>query len=329
MRFLLCRIDGIGDLVTALPVQTCILAEDPCAEVFWLVRPMAAPVLEQLPGVSGVLHRPHDDDLELHMSKQSSNREYKARLRRRPLDAALERLIRDVRPDALLNLYHNDLKIVEAAWRAGVPAIVARPRGLKQFFEATHYVLEKHGDSSRHQSQHNLDFLRAFRWPVPESVPPPRLVLTQGEADRGLADMAGVPAPRLGLVVKGLTGPDPGPGWWEKMVEASKKAGWNPAILSPPDTAALPPTDLRGLMARLGACDAVLGVSTGPTHLAAALGVPTLCLMGKRALIAPARWTPLGLRVGTLQYGGEEDDAGTGMDRFSPDNVLAALDALR
>jgi ADP-heptose:LPS heptosyltransferase len=82
-------------------------------------------------------------------------------------------------------------------------------------------------------------------------------------------------------------------------------------------------------MSRLGACDAVLGISTGPTHLAAALGVPTLCLMGRRALHGPARWAPLGRWVGTLQYEGEEDDAGTGMDRFSPDDALAALDGLR
>jgi hypothetical protein len=294
-----------------------------------LTRPGIAPVLEHLPGVSGVLHRQIDEDLELHMRMQLSSQDLKARQRRRPPDAALERLIRDTRPDALLNFYSHDLKIVEAASRASVPAIVARPRGWRQFLEVTHYVLKTHNDSSRDQSQHNLDFLGAYRWPVPESIPPPRLVLTQEEAGRGLADMAGVPAPRLGLVVKGFSGPAPSPGWWEKMIDVSRNAGWNPVILSPLDTAALPPTDLRGLMARLRACDAVLGTSTGPTHLAAALGVPTLCLMGRHAFHTPARWAPLGRRTGTLQYEGEEDDWGTGMDQFSPDTVLARLDGLR
>jgi hypothetical protein len=228
----------------------------------------------------------------------------------------------------LLSLYHNDLKIVEAAKRAGVPAIVARPRGWRQIFDATHLVLARNSDSRRHQSQHNLDFLRAYRWPVPDPPPLPSLALAQEEIERGLADLAGVPAPRLGLVVKGNTGPDPGPGWWEKMVEASKKAGWNPVALSPPDAAALPPTGMRGLMARLGACDAVLGVSTGPTHIAAALGVPTLCLMGRRALHAPARWAPLGLRAGAMQYEGEEDDDGAGMDCIPIGAALAALEKL-
>jgi ADP-heptose:LPS heptosyltransferase len=328
---MLCRTDGIGDLVATLLVQVCILEACPSAEIFWLVRPSMAPVLDRLPGVSGVLHW-HNDDLEMFMQGRLPRMEFRERQRRRPPDAALERIVRDIRPDALLNFSHNNMKIVEAARRAGVPDIVARPSDWRQFADATHYVLKNHSDSSRHQSQHNLDFLRAYRWPVPESVPLPRLVLTQEETDRGLADMAGVPAPRLGLVAKGLTGPAPGPGWWEKMVGASKQAGWNPVVLSPPDAAALPPAGMRDLMARLGACDAVLGVSTGPTHLAAALGVPTLCLFGRSARSAPARWTPLAgcgdARVGAMQYEGEEEDRRGGMDRFSPDDVLARLDGL-
>jgi hypothetical protein len=56
-------------------------------------------------------------------------------------------------------------------------------------------------------------------------------------------------------------------------------------------------------MARLRACDAVIGVSTGPTHLSAALGVPTLCLMTKdtkRDPKGPRRWAPLGDAAETL-----------------------------
>jgi ADP-heptose:LPS heptosyltransferase len=356
MRFLLCRTDGIGDLAASLPVQGCILGEDPSAKIFWLVRQALAPILERLPGVQAVLHRPHDDDLELFMQGQLPRREFKERQRRRPPDAALVDLIRDTRPDALLSLGHWDLKIVEAARMAGVPTIVARPRGWRQFFDATHLVLAKNSDSRRHQSQHNLDFLRTIRWPVPDPPPMPRLALAQEEIERGRADLAGAPAPRLGLVVKGNTGAGPSSAWWEKMAETSKRAGWGTVVLSPPDTASLPPTGIRGLMARLGACGAVLGVSTGPTHLAAALGVPTLCLMGRRALHAPARWAPLEgcgesepeasvpaqpvadslrngrskqTRVGTMQYEGEEDDLGTGFDRFSHGAVLDCLEKLR
>jgi ADP-heptose:LPS heptosyltransferase len=116
------------------------------------------------------------------------------------------------------------------------------------------------------------------------------------------------------------------------MLGASKKAGWNPVVLSPVEQAercGLPPADLRGLMARLCACDAVLGVSTGPTHLSAALGVPTLCLMERDVRFRPERWAPLGERALALAYPGEAVELGLGMDRFPPDAVLEHLEKLR
>jgi len=329
MRYLLCRTDGIGDLVVSLPIQSCILDADPAAKVFWLVRPVVAPILDHLPGVSGVLHRPLDDDLENYLRGQLPLREYRTVQRRRPHDPALERLIGDVRPDVLLALYHRDMRIIPAARRAGVPIMVARPRGWRQSIGATHLVWARKSDSRRHESQHGLDFLRAIKWPVPDTVPPPRLALTQEERARGLAELAGVPAPRLALVVSGKTaGARPSPQWWGTMTDASKKAGWSPVVLSPPDKCGLPPTDLRGLMARLAACDAVLGVSTGPTHLAAALGVPTLCLMYKNPFAGPARWAPLGDRAVGLVCPSDEDDEDVAMDSFSPDVVLEHLKQL-
>jgi ADP-heptose:LPS heptosyltransferase len=315
MRFLLCRTDGIGDLVVSLPVQGCILDKEPSAEIFWLVRQETVPILEHLPGVSGVLHRPPDGDLE-----QS---------------------IMGIKPDVLLNLGHRDKRIVPAARSARVPIRVARPRGMGQALCATHIVWAKRTGSGRHESQHALDFLKKLKWPVPDSIPPPpRLALTQEEIAWGRADIQNVPAPRLGAIVSGkTTGISPSAAWWETMLAASKRAGWSPIVLSPPDAVrcgpgtpdagALPPTGMRGLMARLAACDAVLGVSTGPTHLAAALGVPTLCLMERDIRFSRDRWGPLGDRAGSLAYPGEAVELGLGMDRFSPDTVLEHLEKLR
>ncbi|MDR0499009.1 MAG: hypothetical protein LBH03_04660, partial [Holophagales bacterium] len=128
MRFLLCRTDGIGDLVVSLPVQNCILEREPSAEVFWLVKPDTAPILDHLPGVSGVLHRPPDADLE--------------------------RLIEIVGPNVLLNLGHRDRMIVPAAKRAKVPIRVAKQRGIQQTLAATHIIW---GGSKRgyHESQYS------------------------------------------------------------------------------------------------------------------------------------------------------------------------------
>jgi len=303
MRFLLCRTDAIGDLVVTLPVQSCILDKEPSAQVFWMVRPETAPILNHLPGVSGVLNRLFDSNLE--------------------------KLIKDASPDVLLNISHRDAEIIPAAKRAGVPIRVARPRGLRQLFSATHIVWGDRSGSDRHESQQALDFLKPLGWSDCRPVVP-RLVLTVDEAEQGETDLRGIPRPRLGIILRGGdSGPYPGPHWWEMMLKTSNTAGWHPVILSPSNQSKLQPTALRGLMGRIAACDAVVGPGTGLIYIAAAMNTPTLCLMGRRISHSPDRWTPLGSRVEVLQYPGQEDDLGSGMDRLSVEDVLAQLEKLR
>jgi ADP-heptose:LPS heptosyltransferase len=307
MRYLLHTIDAIGDFVVTLPVQKCILDNDPSAEVFWLLWPSLVPILKHFPGVSGIFCRTPDMDLS--------------------------QLFGSIKPDVLLNFNHRDPHIVPIAKRMGVPVRVARVRSLMQTLCATHRIWERRGNSGRHESQHSIGFLKHFGWSLPQSMPPPpKLALEPEEEAQGNADLRDIPAPRLGVVTRGSggkAGAFPSEPWWDKMFDALKNAGWNPIILSPPDDCSLPPVDIRGLMARLKVCNAVLGISTGPSHLAAALEVPLLCLMGQRKKHGPHRWMPLGNRVEVLQYPGTEDDLGSGMDRLSAEAVLAQLEKLR
>ncbi|MCL1907758.1 MAG: hypothetical protein FWG12_00130 [Holophagaceae bacterium] len=320
MRILLSRTNVIGDLVVALPIQKYILDNDPSSQIFWLVLPEAAPVLKHMPGVSGVF-----------ICYPSL------------MTFPYQKIFNYIKPDVLLNLHHLNQWAIPAAKKAGIPIRVAaiadgyykKPRnlhhGLRQLFDATHIIWSKRRKSGRHESLHVLDFLQPLGWAVPKSIPDTLSpVLTAEEIDHGKAGLQNYLSPRLGVVLRGSGGGAyPSLLWWEKMLEALRRVGWNPVILSPPEESHLPPTDIRGLMARLSACDAVLGVSTGPTHLAAALNVPTLCLMGKRKDHGPDRWAPLGSCVETLQYLGEEDDFGSGMDRLSVDSVLAIMEKMR
>jgi ADP-heptose:LPS heptosyltransferase len=313
MRFLLCRTNrAIGDLVVSLPLMEFLLDRRPDAEIFWMVRPSTAPILDHVPGIAGVLHfSPVDGDALEQMAK----------------------LIGYVGPDAFLNLSHRDRSNTTAAKRAGVPMRVAIPRGYRQTMDATHRVWAKRSHSGRHESQLILDFLKPFGIDVSGALPPPpSLVLTPEEKELGLADVrraapeAHPQGPILGIAKRGVAGSFPGFHWWKKMLDAAAAAGWNPVVLAPPEEGELRPTGIRGLMGRLHACDAVLGASTGPTHLAAALGVPTLCLMTMDLRHGPVRWAPLGRRAAFLQCHG--DGAGTGMDSIDPETVLAALDKL-
>lgn len=305
MRFLLARTDALGDLAVSLPVQARILSREPGAEIHWLVRPATAPVLACAPGIAGVHQRPADADLCA--------------------------LFQRIAPDAVLNLGHRDRAVTVAAQEAGIPIRVARSRGLDQILAATHRIWKGRYGSGRHEAQNLLDFLAPWGW---DGGAPVQLSLrVSGEArERAAAELRGWAEglPALGVILRGSgAGAFPSADWWERALPRFRDAGWAPVRLGPAESSDLPATDLAGLMARLASCAAVVGPSTGPLHLAAALGVPVLCLMGRRPNHAPDRWAPLGARVQVAQYPGPEDDLGLGLDRLDPAALLPHLERLR
>jgi ADP-heptose:LPS heptosyltransferase len=303
LRFLISRTDALGDLMVSLPLVERILSREPRAEIHFLVRDYAAPILREHPGIAGT-----------HL---------------RGPDAELGPLLERLRPDVLINAGHRDRAVTVAAKEARVPIRVARPRGLDQTLAATHRLWKGRYGSGRHESEHALDFLYPFGWSGGCPVPP-RLYLSEAERAQGEADLALHPRPRLGLVKRGSgAGAHPSEAWWETACTVFQAAGWHPVVLAPGEASDLPPTDLRGLMGRLAACDAVISPSTGPAHLAAALGVPLLALMGLRPNHSPDRWAPLGAQVQVVQYPGPEADLGNGMDRLDPLALLPHLARLR
>lgn len=303
MRFLLSRTDALGDLVISLPLQARILSRDPGAEVHWLVRPYAAPLLEHLPGVAGVHLRQGDGELRA--------------------------LMREGGFDAVLNLFHRDAAVTLAARDAGVPVRVARARGLAQIRAATHLLWKGRTHTGRHEAENVLDFLEPWGWsggwPVPPALSP-----TADERAAGEADLAPLPRPRLAVATRSSgSSAYPSATWWDRALPVVQAAGWNPVVLAPPEDSRLPAGDLRRLMGRLAACDAFLGPSTGPTQIAAALGLPVLALLGRTPNRGPSRWTPLGARVQVLQYPEPEADLAGGMDRLDPEALLPHLERLR
>ena len=303
MRFLLSRTDALGDLIISLPVMERILARQPEAEIHWLVRPYAEPLLQGMPGIAGVhLREPGQD---------------------------LVGLLHGLRLDAVLNLYHRDKAVTLAAREARVPFRVARARGFDQILAATHVLWKGRYRSGRHEAQNVLDFLRPWHWDGGWPVPPV-LRLTEVERAEGERALAAIPRPRLAITTRSSgSSAYPSAAWWDRALPVLRSAGWNPVILSPPEDSSLPAAGLRELLGRLAACDAFLGPSTGPTQMAAALEVPVLALMGRSPNRGPSRWTPLGRRVQVLQYPGPEADLSGGMDRLDPQDLLPHLDRLK
>lgn len=106
-----------------------------------------------------------------------------------------------------------------------------------------------------------------------------------------------------------------------------------------PDLLALPNVadvcgklDLDGLLALIGASDGLVASSTGPLHLSAALGRPSLGLFPPIKPLDPGRWGPLGVRAEVLcpaqPCAGCGDNATcTCMQSITPQQVAARLRA--
>lgn len=109
-----------------------------------------------------------------------------------------------------------------------------------------------------------------------------------------------------------------GPGERERAAEIADRSGGS-ASLAPPS----PPA----ASARLAAHAALfVGADTGPTHLAAAAGTPTVALYGPTD---PARFGPVGPRVRVLRDGtGAYNARLAGLPGLTPDAVLDASLAL-
>jgi heptosyltransferase-2 len=129
------------------------------------------------------------------------------------------------------------------------------------------------------------------------------------------------------------------PAWYGRLASALESAGL-PVVLtgSIPETARahvalavarlaatrfVAPPSLMGLAAVLDKARIVLGPSTGPLHLAAALGVPTLSFFPPVHSMSPVRWRPRGT-VGEVLLPPDHAPIATCMDHIPPDSAAAA-----
>lgn len=89
--------------------------------------------------------------------------------------------------------------------------------------------------------------------------------------------------------------------------------------------------DLAGLLQLIGAADALVAASTGPLHMAAALGLRTIGLFSTQRPIHPGRWAPLGRDAHALVNTDDcvpcSRDNGDPITRIPPERVYRMLPA--
>ena len=291
-RILISRTDRLGDLILALPFVASIKARYPECKVDVLASLYASPILENNDRIDGILRV---------LNKQ---------------------LITDrfYRKDFLNNVKAADYKIVVALYpgrhisrvfyKAGIPIRIGTAGRFHSIFFNKH-VFHSRKSNAKHEAEYNLDFLRLFR--DGDTIRQPIVCPTQKELDnarrvldrKGIRDRfivlhpgSGGSAERWPLrrfldlheILTGrkyqvvITGSEPE---GEMIDTACRERGIEPRRICGD-------TDLRTLAATLSLANVVVANSTGPLHLAVAVGTKVLGLYPGKAVMSPARWGPLG-----------------------------------
>lgn len=313
MKFILAvRNDGLGDLLLTLPTLLALHQAHPEARLGVLVRPDHARLFELYP-----------HDIEVWCD-----------------DAQAQRRFAVERPEAMLFL-RPDPAWARRAFLARVPRrIGTRHRWQSVFFNER--VPVRRRNSGFHEAECN----GLVAAPLGVSLPLPRVRLHVPEAAKhaGLARVERGSSRSTPYVVihPGSHGSSPNwpPAFYAELASQLAVTGVRVVVTCGPaevalcrqvagsQGTALDPVDLVTLAAVVSGAALVVAGSTGPMHLACALGVPVVALFSARPPHTPERWGPWD-HDGCAHVFQSQPVAGPGghedLSGLAPDLVLAAV----
>jgi heptosyltransferase-1 len=273
MRVLIVKLSSLGDVVHTLPVVADIRDAHPDAAIDWVVEPAFAPLVARVDGIAEVIEcalRRWTKEGWWRAATRAEFGRFLARLRRHRYDAVID----------LQGLTKSAL--IASLARGASYGLANRTDGASHEWPARWLVrhpirVERHS--------HALDRARAL---VAEAL------ATRADAPPsfGLAQAAAGGRSRTVVLIHGSSRADklwPEASW----IEIGKRlvaAGWSIAL---PQASAeekdragriagavgiasevWPALDIGALIDRLAACAGAIGVDSGPSHIAVALGLP-------------------------------------------------------
>lgn len=290
-KILIVRTDRIGDLILSTPVAEALKQKFPQAQIDFLVAPYTAPILKNNPFINGIVL----DD----------NRNVKSFLK-------LRKIIKEKKYDLAIVL-HPTLRLAGLLKATGIPYRIGTGyRGYSFLFNLKHFQHRK--TVEKHELEYNLDMLKVLGL-EPQKILP-KLYLSpneKNEADIFLKKM-GINSEDITVLIH------PGSGGntlnWpvekfgeladrlmesysvkvlvsgrvdEKILAEKMKSKMKHSFLDLTGK-----TDLRLLSSIIEKSDLVICNSTGPMHIAASLGIPTVALFCPIFTASPKRWGPYG-----------------------------------
>ncbi len=289
------RTDRMGDVILSTPVFEAIKSKYPESHLCVMVSSYAADVLKNNPHVDDVIIDDHERqgggwrDL-LRMARE---------IRRKQFDVAVL-----LRPTFRLALI---LFLARVRYRIGTGY-----RAYQMLFNRKIYEHRK--VNLRHETEYNLDLLRPLG--IAQQRIRPRVYLAAEEerfASR-MFDELGIDADDTVVLIHPGSGDSslnlPAKRFAEAADRLAEELGAKIIITGTEKERGLVRlitdnmqqeafdlvgrTDLRQLAAILGRCDAAVSNSTGPMHLGAAVGTPTVAVFCPIFAAGPIRWGPCG-----------------------------------
>lgn len=292
MNILVSRIDRAGDLILTLPIFRELRKAFPEAHIVAHVRRYTASIAKLCKEIDEILI---DDDYDQGIVSNSLRNSFK-----------------DHNFDKAIIVLPSPRSIV-AAWRAEIPEIVGRASNMFQFL-LTDRRVQKRSRNNKHEFEYNLDLLegivpnidyKPYNFNLKESLikegkeyleqlglPESPIIVHPGHGGSALnlpPDMYSKIASRLiGLGKTVLVSMGPGE---EKMEEYFFTLKESNRIFFLKDIQSF--DKLAGIFAN---CKAFVGGSTGPLHLSASLGLPSVAFFPPVKAMTPNRWGPVGCK---------------------------------
>ena len=316
------RTDAIGDNVVSLPIAGALKSMLPGVKIVWICKPYVEPVVRQSAHVD-----------ETRVWRQDH-----------PMESILE-LFSGL--DAVVFAFPEP-SLMSASKRAEIPIRVATGRRWASIRWATHRVWRSRRRRAEHEALQGLRLLHPLglpaRWRFPERIDWFHLTglttVTEGMPRNELGNIESEPSHSV-ILHPGNHGS--AAGWsilrFEDLASRLLRRGIRVIITGTQDERpalddllanyagdpllvdAVGKWSLDEFMAAMSHVSCVVASSTGPLHLASALGIPTVGLYQSEAPFWPERWSPLG--IGTILATNELANEG-GLD-LSVDEVVQSI----
>jgi len=299
-RILVVRLDRVGDLVLSLPAVQAVRRRHPNAWIAMMTRPYTRALVEGHPLVDETIPYLYEKGGR-HCGALGSLRMIRE-IRKRRFDAAL--------------ILHPSNRSMLVPFFAGVPLRVGFKSG--PWWALTRAVADCRHEGSRHEADLTLDVARAYLDDPGVPVEMPEIPVSREEELRAWRKVEGAIYSDERIVALHPGASCPSKRWpLDRFAELGRRiaaetpyrvaivGGREDAASGHELAAAIGPRaadltgrfDLKELAAFLRRTEALVSNDSGPVHVAAAVGTPTVAIFGRvRAGLSSSRWAPLGDR---------------------------------